>query len=46
MLDSGSRVYVFEPHWRNSLLSLSKTFYPQLNTGSTEEGLKLVDWDV
>ena len=27
-------------------MSLSKTLYPLLSTGSTQEGMKKCDWDV
>ena len=32
VLDLRLRGRWVEPHWRNSVLSLSKTFYPLLNT--------------
>ena len=36
VIDSGSRGYGFEPHRRHCVLSLSKTLYPSLSTGSTQ----------
>ena len=41
----------FEPHQRHCVVSLSKTFYHLLRTGSTQENpsrhnWKIVDWDV
>ena len=46
-----SRGCGFELHWRHSVVSLSKTLYPQLSTGSTQKEpiptwLKIVNWDV
>ena len=40
-----------EPHWRHYIVSLSKTLYPLLSTGSSQEdpsrhNRKIVDWDV
>ena len=48
MLESRSRVCGFEP---DCVVSLSKTLYPLLSTGSTQEGpsqhnCKNVDWNV
>ena len=37
VLDSRSRVCRFKPHWRHCVVSLSKTLYPPLSTGSTRE---------
>ena len=50
VLDSGLKGIGFEPHWRHCVVSLSKTLYPLLSTGSTQgmsqhDG-KIVDWDV
>ena len=51
VLDSGSRVCGFEPHRRKCVVSLIKTLYPLLSTGSTQEDPsrhdgKIVDCDV
>ena len=51
VLDSRSRGCRFEPHQRHCIVSLSKTCYPLLSTGSTQEDLSrhdwtIVDWDV
>ena len=51
VLDSRLRGCGFRPHWRHSVVSLDKTLYPLLCTGSTQEVLsqhdwKIVDWDV
>ena len=37
VLDSRSRGCGFEPHWGCCLVSLSKTLYPLLSAGSTQE---------
>ena len=34
---SGSVVEIFKPHCRHCIVSLSKTHYPLLSTGSTQE---------
>ena len=39
VLESRSRGFGFEPHWRHCVVSLSKTLYPLLSTGSTQEDL-------
>ena len=53
VLDLRSRVCGFEPQQRHCIVSLSKTHYPLLKTGSTQEDRKsswhdwkIVDWDV
>ena len=51
MLDSRSRGGRFEPHPEARVVSLSKTLYSLLSTGSTEEdlfrhNLKIADLDV
>ena len=49
VLDLRLRGCRFEPHWRHCIVSLSKTLYPLLNTGSTQEDShyrKIVNWDV
>ena len=43
VLDSGLRGCGFEPHWRYCIVSLSKTLYPLLSTGSTQEDLSQHD---
>ena len=45
VLDWGSNSCWFEPHRRcsNCVVSLSKTFYPQHSTGSTQEDLSQHD---
>ena len=39
VLDLGSQGHMFETHWRHchSVVSLSKTLYPLLSTGSAQE---------
>ena len=44
VLESKSRGCWLEPHWRHCLVSLSKTLYPLLSTGSTQEDPSWVDW--
>ena len=39
VLDLGSRDCGFEPHWKHCIVSLSKTLYPLLSTGSIGEDL-------
>ena len=51
VLDSRSRGCRFKPHQQLCVVSLSKTLYPLLSTGSTQDDLsrhdfKIVDWDV
>ena len=51
VLDSRSKGCGFKPHLRHCVVSLTKTLYPLLSTGSTKEDpsrhdLKIVDWDV
>ena len=46
MIDSMSSGCLFEPHWRHCFASWSKTPYPLLSVGSTQEVLKIADWDV
>ena len=51
VLDLRSRGCGFEPHQRHCIVALSKTLYPLLSTGSTQEdpprhNRKIVDWDV
>ena len=51
VLDSRSRGCEFEPYRRRCVVSVSKTLYPLLGAGSTQEGLsqhdlKIVDWDI
>ena len=51
VLDLGLRVSGSEPHRRYCVVSLSKTLYPLLSTGSTQEDPSQhnrtnVDWDV
>ena len=46
-----SRGHGFEPHWHHCVVSLSKTHWSLLRTGSTQEDLswhkwKIVDWDL
>ena len=40
---SGLRSCGFEPHQRHFVMSLSKTLYPLLSTGSTQEDPSLHD---
>ena len=51
--DLGSKGFEFETLWGYCIVSMSKTLYPLLSIGSTQEDrkssrhdLKLVDWDV
>ena len=37
VLDMRSKGCWFKVHWRHFIVSLSKTFYPLLRTGSTQE---------
>ena len=53
VLDLGLKSCLFETHQRHCVVSLSKTLYPLLGTGSAQEGKKtsrqdqnIVDWDV
>ena len=51
MLDSRPKGPGSEPHWGHCIVSLSKTHWSFLSTGSTQEDLsrfnwKIVDWDV
>ena len=39
-LDSGLKGCEFEPHGRHCVVSWSKTLYPLLSTGSTQEPMK------
>ena len=39
VLDSRSRGCEFEPYRRHCVVSVSKTLYPLLSAGSTQEGL-------
>ena len=51
VLDSRPRGGGFKPHWRPCIVSLSKTDFSLLSTGSTREdqsrhNWKIVDWDI
>ena len=49
VLDLRLRIHWFEIHSRHCVVSLSKTIYPLLSTGSTQEvsedDSKIDDWD-
>ena len=46
VLDSRSRGWGFKPHRRHCVVSLSKTLYPLLRTGSTQEDRSQHDWKI
>ena len=37
VLDLGSKGHQFKTHWNQCVVSLSKTLYPMLSTGSAQE---------
>ena len=48
VVDLGSKCHKFETHQYHCVVSLSKTLYPLLSTGSTQEDRKASqhDWDL
>ena len=45
VLDLGSKDCLFKTHWRHYVVSLSKTLYPLLSTGSCQEDRKTSQYD-
>ena len=45
VLDLGKKVHLFETHHSHRVVSLSKTLYPLLSTGSTQEDRKSSRYD-
>ena len=48
VLDWGLKGFEFENYWSHYVLSLSKTLYPLLSTGSTQDDIseKIIDMDI